>query len=327
MHEIKENFKPIILQIKDEIRNTQIKTFQQVNSNLIMLYFKIGKVLDENSKYGSSFIKNVSTAIKLEYPNIKGFSDRNLKRMKRFYNEYKEYGKVPQVVAQLPWGHNIVLFEKIKDKKIRMIYAKGAIENGWSRNILEFQIETKYHKRRGNAVNNFKEVLSPTNSDLVNNTLKDPYIFDFISLNNDYKEKELENKMTEKIKKVILELGNGFSFVGSQYKLTVGNKDYYIDLLFYHLKLKSYIVVELKADEFKPEYIGKMNFYLSAVDDLIKDESDNPSIGLILCKNKDKFTAQYSLKDINKPISVSSFKLSDYLPTEEELNLYIDVED
>ena len=298
----------------------------QVNSNLIMMYFRIGKILDENSKYGNSFIKNIANAIKLEYPNMKGFSDRNLNYMKLFYKEYADDENLQQLVANLPWGHNILLFEKIKDKNIRKIYAKATIENGWSRNVLDFQISSNYHKRVGNSINNFKESSIKEDSDLVNNVLKDPYIFDFISLNENYKEQELENKMIEKIKNVILELGNGFSFVGNQYKIVVGNKEYFIDLLFYHIKLKSYVVVELKVTEFKPEYIGKMNFYLSVIDDLVKDESDNPTIGLILCKDKEKITAQYSLKDINKPIGISSFKLSEYLPSEEELNKYIDLE-
>ena len=323
---VNEEFKYVVSSIKNEIKTTQINTMQQVNKNLIMMYFRIGKIIYENSKYGNSFIKNVAHSIKSEYPNIKGFSDRNLRSMKLFYNEYKNNENWQQVVANLPWGHNLLLIEKIKDKNVREIYVKATIENGWSRNILDFQIKSSYHKRIGNSVNNFKNSISGEDSDLINNTLKDPYIFDFISLNSNYKEHELENKMINKIKNVLLEFGKGFSFVGSQYKLIIGNKDYFIDLLFYHLKLKSYIVVELKAVEFKPEYIGKMNFYLSAVDDLIKDENDNPTIGLILCKNKDKFIAQYSLKDINKPIGISSFKLKEYLPSEEDLNMYIDLE-
>lgn len=323
---ISKEFRNVINGIKNEINTTQITTIQQVNKNLIMMYFRIGRILNENRKYGNSFIENIAHAIKLEYPNIKGFSARNLRSMKLFYNEYKSDENWQQLVAKLPWGHNILLMEKIKDINIREIYAKATIDNGWSRSTLDFQISSNYHKRIGNSVNNFNTALVKVDSDLINNTLKDPYIFDFISLNIDYKEQELENKMIEKIKNVLLEFGTGFSFVGSQYKLTVGNKDYYVDLLFYHLKLKSYIVVELKATEFKPEYIGKMNFYLSAVDDLIKDETDNPTIGLILCKNKDKFIVQYSLKDINKPIGVSSFKLKEYLPTEEDLNKFIDLE-
>ena len=326
---IEENFKEEIDKIKNEIKTTNIKIMQQVNSNLIMMYFRIGKILEENSKYGNSFIKNVSHSIKLAYPNIKGFSDRNLRSMKYFYNEYKNNEKWQQLVAKLPWGHNVLLFEKIKDMETRLKYIEGCIQNGWSRSVLLFQIETKYHERIGNSVNNFKSTLPPIDSDLVNNTLKDPYIFDFISLNQNYKEKELENTMLLKIRNVLLELGNGFSFIGSQYKITVGDKDYYIDLLFYHLKLRSYIVVDLKTDEFIPEYAGKMNFYLSAVDDLLKGEHDNPSIGLILCKNKDRFTTNYSLKDINKPIGVSSYEINniipkeilEQLPKEEELNL------
>lgn len=324
---VNEEFKTIVNDIKNEIKKTQANIVREVNSSLINMYFNIGKKLEENKKYGNSFISKLSHAIKIEYPSIKGFSERNLKYMKKFYLEYKDNEKVQQLVAQLPWGHNILLMEKIKDKNERMIYAKATMENGWSRNILDMQIESNYHKRIGNSTNNFTNSITNMDSYLVNNTLKDPYIFDFISLNSNYKEQDLENKMIEKIKNVLLEFGFGFSFVGSQYKLVVGSKEYYIDLLFYHLKLKSYIVVELKATEFKPEYIGKMNFYLSAVDDLIKDKNDNPSIGLILCKNKDKFTAQYALKDINKPIGISTFKLKDYLPSEKELNMYMDLDE
>ena len=323
---INKDFKNVVNSIKNEIKVTQINTIQQVNKNLILMYFKIGKILNDNSKYGNNFIKNIAHAIKLDYPNIKGFSDSNLRNMKHFYNEYKDNENWQQLVANLPWGHNILLMEKIKNINIRIIYIKASIDNGWSRNILDFQINSNYHKRVGNSINNFKNSVLKNNSDLINNTLKDPYIFDFISLNNNYKEKELENKLIEKIRNVLLEFGTGFSFIGSQYKLVIGNKDYYIDLLFYHLKLKSYVAVELKTTEFKPEYIGKMNFYLSAVDDLIKDKTDNPTIGLILCKSKDKIVAQYSLKNVNKPIGISSFKLKEYLPTEEDLNMYIDFE-
>ena len=225
--------------------------------------------------------------------------------------------------------------EKIKDRNVRKIYANATLENGWSRNVLKFQIDTNYHLRIGNSCNNFSSTLKAYNSDLVNNIIKDPYIFDFITLKDSYKEKELENKMIDKIKDVLLELGNGFSFVGNQYKITVDDKDYFIDLLFYHLKLKCYIVVELKATKFIPEYVGKMNFYLSAVDDLIKSDDDNPSVGLILCKEKDKITANYSLKNINNPIGISSYELSKVLPydilkslpTEEDLNLHINLDD
>lgn len=332
---IEKNFKDIVLNIKNEIKTSQTKTMIEVNKNLIMLYFRLGKIISENSKYGKNFIKNVSTELKLEFPNMKGFSERNLNYMKLFYEEYKDDENLQQLVANLPWGHNLLLMEKFKDKKIRKLYAQATIENGWSRNVLSFQIDGQYHLRVGNSANNFNNTLPNPNSDLVNNVIKDPYIFDFITLKDGYKEKELETAMINKIRDVLLELGNGFSFVGNQYKLTVGNDDYYIDLLFYHLKLRCYIVVELKANSFKPEYAGKMNFYLNAVNDMLKSEFDNPSIGLILCQEKDKLTAQYSLKGIEQPIGVSSYEIAKFLPedilrelpTEEDINLHIDIEE
>ena len=320
----------IINNIKSEIKVTRLKTMQQANSNLMMLYFKIGKILNENSKYGNGFIKNISMELKLEYPNMKGFSERNLKRMKRFYKECKDYTIVPQSVAQLPWGHNILLIERIKNIDIRKIYIDASIENGWSRNVLELQIENNYHLRIGNSLNNFKSSLPSVNSDLANNTLKDPYIFDFITLDSNYREKELENKMIEKIKNVLLELGRGFSFIGNQYKISTDNNDYYIDLLFYHLELRCYIVVELKNSEFKPDYIGQLGFYVTAVNETLKKEIDNDTIGLLLCRNKEKITVEWSLKNINVPIGVSSFKIRQEilqkLPTEEELNLHINID-
>lgn len=310
--------------IKNEIKTAQINTVYQVNKNLIMMYFRIGKILSLNSIYGNKFIENISKSIKLEYLNIKGFSSRNLRSMKLFYEEYKDNINWQQLVAKLPWGHNVLLIEKIKDKDIRYIYINSCIDNGWSRSVLVHQIESNFHERIGALENNFDTSIKDSNGISVSNILKDPYIFDFISLNNNFKESDLENKMIEKIKNVLLEFGTGFSYVGNQYKIEVSGKEYFIDLLFYHLKLKAYVVVELKATEFKPEYIGKMNFYLSLVDDKLKDKTDNPSIGLILCHDKDRLLVQYALKDINKPIGVSSYKIKKYLPTEEELNLYID---
>ncbi|MBP3920739.1 MAG: DUF1016 family protein [Bacilli bacterium] len=332
---LEQDFKNILLNIKNEIKTSQIKTMFEVNKNLIMLYFKLGKIISENSEYGKSFIKNVSTELKLEFPNMKGFSERNLNYMKLFYEEYKDDENLQQLVANLPWGHNLLLIQKFKDKEIRRIYAEATLENGWSRNILSFQIDGKYHLRVGNSTNNFSNTLPSPDSDLVNNVIKDPYIFDFITLRDGYKEKALEMAMINRIRDVLLELGNGFSFVGNQYKLTVGNDDYYIDLLFYHLKLRCYVVVELKANSFKPEYAGKMNFYLNAVNDMLKNETDNPSIGLILCQEKDKLTAQYSLKGIDQPIGVSSYEITKFLPediskelpTEEDINLHIDIEE
>ena len=331
---LEEDFKKIIGNIKEEILNAQIKTMQQVNSNLIMLYFRLGKIVSENKKYGNNFTKQVSIELKLTFPNMKGFSERNIRSMRLFYEEYKDDKIWQQLVAKLPWGHNLLLIEKIKDKNIRKIYAENTIKNGWSRNVLALQIDSEFHKRIGKSDNNFSLLLPPNNSDLVNNTVKDPYIFEFISLNNNYKEQELEYNMVSKIKDVLLELGKGFSFVGNQYKISVDNQDFYIDLLFYHLELRCYIVVELKAGEFKPEYVGQIGFYVTAVDKLLKKEYDNPTIGLLLCREKNRVTVDWSLQSTNVPIGVSTYKLNnqlpknilDKLPTEEEINLHIDME-
>lgn len=283
------------------------------------------KVLSENSKYGNSFIKNIFTEIKLSFPNIKGFSERNLKYMKKFYKAYKKNSNVQQLVAHLPWGHNVILMEKIKDINVRKLYIDACIKNGWSRSVLELQIENGYHLRIGHSSNNFKRLLPPTDSDLVNNTFKDPYIFDFIKLKANYKETELEKAMVEKLKNVLLELGKGFCFVGNQYKISTELTDYFIDLLFYNLNLRCYIVIELKTTEFKPEYLGQMGFYVKAVDHTLKTDSDNPTIGLLLCKKKDKLSMERSLESTNIPVGISSFEIGKYMPTEEEINLYIDL--
>ena len=250
------------------------------------------------------------------------------------YEEYADDEIWQQAVAKLPWGHNLLLIEKIKDKSIRKVYAENAIKNGWSRNVLSLQIDSDFHKRIGNSNNNFKLLLPPKDSDLVNSTIKDPYLFEFISLNNNYKEQELEYKMVSKIRDVLLELGKGFSFVGNQYKVTVDNQDFYIDLLFYHLELRCYIVVELKVGEFKPEYVGQVGFYVTAINNLLKKEYDNPTIGLLLCRDKKRVTVDWSLQSVSVPIGVSSYQLKEYipkdildkLPTEEEINLHIDME-
>ena len=229
--------------------------------------------------------------------------------------------------CQIALGHNLLLIEKIKDKNLRKIYIEAALNNGWSRSVLPMQIESGYHNRIGNSSNNFGNLLPPADSDMVNNTIKDPYIFDFITLREDYKEKELEFAMLEKIKEVLLELGKGFSFVGNQYKISTENQDYYIDMLFYHLDLRCFIVVELKNIEFKPEYIGQLSFYVSAVDETLKKEYDNQTIGLLLCKGKDRLTVDWSLKSSSVPIGVSTYNIKeqipsdilDKLPTEEDI--------
>ena len=306
---------------------------QVVNKELIFMYWHIGKIILENVQWGNKFIDNLSIDLKLEFPNINGFSVRNLKYMRKIAEEYPDFEFVQEVLAQITWYHNIILMDKIKNIEVRKWYINETVKNGWSSNILKMQIDSKLYQRQEvtEKINNFTNTLPDIQSDLAIQTMKDPYIFDFISLKGQAKETEIEKAMINRIKEVLIELGNGFAFVGNQYKLTVGNKDYFIDLLFYHLKLKCYVVVELKAREYEPTDAGQLNFYLSAVDDMVKDVGDNPSIGLLLCKNKDKFTAEYSLKDINKPIGVSEYKLLEeipeylqtQLPKDEDIELHI----
>ena len=330
---LEKDFKEIIKNIKQEIRTTQYKVAVQSNINLISMYFRLGKILNDNYEYGNKFIEEVSKDLKVEFPNSTGFSVRNLKYMKKFYLEYKDEEVVQQLVAQVPWGHNIVLMEKVKDKGVRKVYIEAILKNGWGRNMLSIQIDSGYHLRIGASNNNFENTLPALDSDLVNYTVKDPYIFDFLALQEEYKEKELEDAMVNKTRDVLIELGKGFSFVGNQYRINVDGQEFFIDLLFYHLELRRYVVVELKANSFKPEYAGQINFYVTAVDEILKKEQDNPTIGLLLCKDKDRLTVDYSLKSINVPVSVSSFEIEKYipkeildrLPTEEDINKFMDM--
>ena len=274
--------------------------------------------------------------LKNSFPNLKGFSVRNLNYMKAFYEEYKDDSEFLHLGAKLPWKHNISLMEKVKDKEIRKWYIEECISNGWSKSVLIYQIDTDLYTRQVKNIkhNNFSLTLKK-NSDLASNIMKEPYVFDLIELTENYKERELENKMLERLKNVLLELGNGFSFVGSQYKITVDNRDFYIDLLFYHIKLKCYIAFDLKVVEFELEFASKMSFYLTALDEQIKDELDNPSFGIILCQNKSNKIVDYTLKYINKPVGVSEYKifdklssdLQDKLPTEEEINMHLNIEE
>lgn len=312
----KNQYKEIFESIKNEIMSSQYKAMQAVNQEMIFMYWHIGKIILANAEWGNKFIDNLSIDLKLEFPNIKGFSVRNLKYMRKIAEEYPNFEFVQEVLAQITWYHNVILMDKVKDIEVRNWYIKETVKNGWSSNILKMQIDSKLYERQAisEKINDFQKTLPDVQSDLAIQTMKDPYIFDFLTLKGEAKEREIEEAMINKIKDVLIELGKGFAFVGSQYKLTVDDKDYFIDLLFYHLKLKSYIVVELKAREFEPADAGQLNFYLSALDDLVKDESDNPSIGILLCKGKNKFTAEYALKDINKPIGVSEYKLLEDIP-------------
>ncbi len=314
-NELSKSFKEIINDIKEDVNRTQLEIMLNANFNLVNLYYRIGKIISENSIWGNKFIDNLALELKISFPNIKHFSVRNLKYMKSFYEEYKEDNEIVHLCAQLPWKHNIELIQKVKDKNIRKWYMEKCLQEGWSKNILIYQLDTDLYQRQVKSIkhNNFELTLKQ-NSDLANQIMKEPYVFDLIELTEDYKEKELENKMIEKLKNVLLELGSGFSFVGNQYKIQVDNQDFYIDLLFYHIKLKCYVAVELKVTEFKPEFGSKMSFYLTALDEQVKDENDNASIGIILCQSKSDKIVDYTLKYINRPVGVSEYKIFNKLP-------------
>lgn len=311
-------FKSWIESIKIEIKSTQLRIATNLNESLMRLYWNLGKqIVDKqnDTNWGISFIDKVSNELKLEFPQIKGFSKRNIYAIRQWYLFYsQDFTKVPQAVAQIPWGHNRLLISKIKDINECLFYANETVVNGWSRDYLQIQIESGLLKRKGKSISNFKSTLPQKQSEYAQQTLKDPYNFDFLGIGDEAQEREIELELTKHITNFLLELGKGFAFVGRQYNIQVSNNDYYIDLLFYHIDLKSYIVIELKAGKFKPEFAGKLNFYLSAVDSQLKKDNDNPSIGLILCRTKDRVEAEYSLRDINKPIGISSYSLTNAIP-------------
>ncbi len=308
----------VVESIKEQINEARYKATVQVNRELILLYYDIGRTINEHKSWGNKFIDNLAKDIKHAYPSTTGYSVRNLKYMAKFAAKYPDKQIVQEVLAQITWYHNITLMDKVKDADVTLWYAKKTIENGWSRNVLVHQIETQLYERQilAEKISNFENRLPSPQSELAEQTMKDPYIFDFIPFSEDMKERELENALISDITKFLLELGTGFAFLGNQYHLNVGGDDFYIDLLFYNLNLRSYVVIELKTGEFKPEYAGQLNFYLSAVDGILKKDKDNPTIGLLLCKSKNNLVAEYSLKDVSKPIGVSEYKVTGNLPKE-----------
>ena len=288
-----------------------------------MLYYNIGLIINENKAWGNKFIENLAKDIKLAFPNSTGYSGRNLKYMAKFAAEYPDGEFVQEVLAQITWYHHIALMDKVKDKSKAIWYAENTIKNGWSRNVLVHQMESGLYERQAIAekISNFENRLSAPQSELAIQTMKDPYIFDFIPFKENMVERDIENALVKEITALLLELGTGFAFLGNQYHLNVGGDDFYIDLLFYTLNLRSYVVIELKTGDFKPEYAGQLNFYLSAVDGILKKDTDNPSIGLLLCKSKNNLVAEYSLKDMSKPIGISEYKITNSLPEELEKQL------
>lgn len=316
-----KNYIQTLDDIKARIRTAQRNAVMSVNQELVMLYWSIGKTIDERSVWGNKFIENLERDLRIEFPKYKGFSLRNLKYMVKFYREYPKLEIVQPLVAQLPWAHNIAILDKAKTKEERDWYIGMALEHGWTKRVLIHQLDIDLWKRQAKTkkIDNFMTTLPAPQSELVQKATKDPYIFDFLAEGaEDYYETKLEQALVDNVAKLLLELGTGFAFIGNQYKLVVDGEEFFIDMLFYNLELRCYVVVELKNTMFKPEFAGKLNFYLSAVDSLLKKPHDNPTIGLLLCKSKKNMVAEYALRDMAKPIGVSEFKLQSKLPKEFE---------
>ena len=317
MLENNDKYFEVLNDIKKTLMTTRNRIVENVNKDLVLMYYSIGLKLIENNKWGSSFIDMLAKDLKREFPTLKGMAARNLRYMQKFATEFDNDEFLQHDVAKLPWSSLTTIMDRVKDKEQRKWYIIESIENGWARPVIIHQIASKLYERQAlleNKTTNFDNTLPSPNNEQVKELLKDPYIFDFITADKDSKELDIERELTANITKLLLELGNGFAFVGKQYHLEIEKEDYYIDLLFYNLKVRSYVVIELKTTEFKPEYAGKLNFYLSAVDKYIKDENDNPTFGILLCKDKKKVTAELALKDINKPIGVSEYKILSEIP-------------
>ena len=321
--------------IKRRIQSAQTRAVLAANTELLQLYWDIGRQLAQWQKerdWGSAVVEQMATDLQSAYPGIKGFSRPSLFAMRQFYAffspRFGQFEFVSQPVRQIPWGHIRTLLVKVKSVDEALLYAQACVDNGWSRSVLTLQIEQRYHERIGQAASNFAKALPAPQSELVQQSLKDPYVFDFLTLQADAVERDIENQLVAHITRFLLELGKGFAFLGRQYALQVNGHDYFLDLLFYHARLKCYVVIELKAGAFKPEYVGKLNFYLSAVDDLLRTEGDQPTIGLILCKDKDHLDVEYALRDIHKPMGVSSFITKDIpLDVQSQLPSVQEIED
>lgn len=318
LENIAKHYTEWLTSVKHRIHNAQQQAVLKVNQELVLLYWQIGQdILTRQNEYGwgAKVIDKLSQDLRAAFPNMKGFSSRNLKYMRAFAQAWTDSQIVQEVLAQLPWYHHITLLDKLSDQQTRYWYVTKAIEKNWSRNVMVMQIETNLIERQGKAVSNFKQILPETQSDLAIESLKDPYRFDFLTLTEKAQEKDIENELVKHVTEFLLELGEGFAFVGQQVNIEVGGDDFFIDLLFYHLKLRSYIVIELKAGDFKPEHLGQLGFYITAVDRQIKSEYDNATIGLLLCKTKNKIIAEYALGNNNQPIGIAEYKLVESLPT------------
>jgi predicted nuclease of restriction endonuclease-like (RecB) superfamily len=307
----------LLTELKTQISSAQLRAAQSVNQELVLLYWRMGKQISERMKsegWGSKVIDRLAVDLHRSFPEMKGFSPRNLRYMRAFAETYQDEQFLQQAVAKLPWGHNVRILDYAREPAEREFYVHKTIEHGWSRNVLVHQIESDLYRRQGKAIANFDRTLPALQSELASQILKDPYNFDFLSLSEEIQERDLERALNHHLREFLLELGVGFAFVGSQFHMEVGGEDFYIDMLFYHLRLRCYIVVELKISDFQPEFAGKMNFYLSAVDDLLRHSDDGPSIGLILCRTRNRIIVEYALRDTQKPMSVATYQITASLP-------------
>ena len=342
---VSQEYKIWLESLKNKFRSSQIKASIKVNTTLLEFYWDLGEQIVEKQqeyKWGSGFLEKLSRDLSAEFPDVKGFSYTNVKNIRQWFVFWQQLvgelkttksqqlvgessvDKTKQIVSQIfmiPWGHNIAIIQKCKNIDEAIYYVQNTLKNGISRSVLVHQIESNLYERNGKALTNFENTLPPIQSDLAKEITKDPYNFDFITLTNDYQEKELEDALTQNITNFLLELGSGFAFVGRQYKLNVGGDEFKIDLLFYHIKLKCYVVVELKATSFKPEHAGKLSFYTSAIDGELKNSDDNPTIGILICKSKNNTVVEYALRDINKPLGISEYQLTEILPKEYKSSL------
>jgi len=319
--ELPRDYAGILSEIKQRIGQERVRVVMAANAAMILLYWDIGRLIlerQERKGWGAKVIDRLSTDLRDAFPDMRGLSPRNLKYMRAFALAWPDNTIVQEALAQIPWSHQIALLEKVSSPPERVWYARQSAAWGWSHNILALQIEQRAHARQGKALTNFKAALPPLDSDMATQVFKDPYLFDFLGTADPRREREVEQALVDHIQRFLLELGSGFAFVGRQVHLEVGDQDYYVDLLFYHLKLRCYVVIELKAVPFSPAFVGQMNMYLSAVDDLLKHPDDKPSIGLLLCRSKNKLVVEYALRDLGKPIGVAQWetKIVEELPTD-----------
>ncbi len=331
-HLLPDDYGVVLQTLKERICSERLRVTLAANSAMVLMYWDLGKVILKRQKqqgWGAKVIDRLSIDLQHAFPDMKGLSPRNLKYMRRFAKTWPDRSIVQAPLAQITWYHNLALLEKCREHQIRLWYAQKTIENGWSRDVLVLQIASRLHEREGKAIHNFALTLPPADSDMAAQVFKDPYLFDFLGTANPRREQEVETALVDHIQRFLLELGAGFAYVGKQVLLEVGNRDFRLDLLFYHLKLRCYIVIELKAVPFDPGFVGQLNLYLSAVDDLLKHPDDKPSVGLLLCKSKDQLVVEYALRGFQSPMGVAQWEtqltkslpeeLKGSLPTIEEL--------